>query len=652
MKNLFISFIFFYFMTSGLTSFGQSANLIYKKKGKTDYRVVLTFTNGAGRKNLNPVDFKKSDNLYFLVTPEPTARKQYFKNNDIEDYFLQISIEQDGNKQSQNRPPVQLTGGDKITGILLSFSKENLLLYKAFYFVDKIDKSGPVTLREIFFPSFDKYKKVFEEAQEMMGKKEYIRAFKTLYQIEKDAQSNPEIKAYSFYNKATLDIPNKAIKDYTDSLYNVFLQKHEAFLKKRSKPSLDSCMAVLQTFIQGENVFQPYLQTTPQLKVQVLKIRNKMNSKYDADKRILKQSRMALLETGNYSNYKFFLFVDLLSRMLVQTDSLKIIDGITPLNINILNKFPKKTKELINTGWFNDFNDLVGFLNDNIKHQKIIFNPTIISHLKQLSSVERQPYFEIFNAFSSLGRNPQIFYSNINQAIVKCTDSTLLRNMDTWLVSYKITHEQIDKKYVMEINTGIRQINNGEWVKAENTFNIIKRQVNTIPSPWFYSAEIKYHQNELFSAEAQFGKALKLYPHYLAPRLFIFQSLISEKRYSDLLINADSAIYAFNIWYFHYIKAVALFHLKRNQDCINELLTQCIRVNPSDLKQYYLLGDAYLRIRNFKKAKEAYMKTREIDPYADSKYFNAKMQNFFKQRRHHIKKKTGTSPAPPRAEPN
>ncbi len=653
MKNLFISLIFFSFLASGSTSLGQSTSLVYRKKGKTNYRLVITLTNDAGRKKFSPADFKKSDNIYFILTPEPTARKQYFKNNDIKDYFSQFSIEQDGNKHIQNKPPLDLTVGDKITEVLLSFSKENLLLYEAFYFVDKVDKSGPVTIREIYFPSFDKYKKVFGEAQEMMVKKKYISAFVKLYQIGKDAQSNPEIKAYSFFNKATIDIPKQAIKYYIDSLYNIFLQKQEVFLKKNSKPSLDSCKAVLQTFMQGETVFQPYLQIKkdgiPQLKAQVLKIRNKMDSEYNADKRALKQSRMALLETGNYSNYKFFLFVDVLSRMLVQIDSLKVIDGIPPLNINILNKFPKKTAVLVNTGWLNDFNDLVGFLNDNIKQQKVIFNPAIISHLKQLSSVERQPYFEIFNAFNSLDNNPQIFYSNINRAIVKCTDSTLLRNMDTWLVSYKITHEQIDKKYIMEINTGIRQINDGRWTKAENTFNIIKRQVNTIPSPWFYSAEIKYHQNELFSAEAQFGKSLELYSHYLAPRLFIFQSLLSEKRYADLLANADSAIYSFNIWYFHYIKAIALFHLKRNRDCINELLTQCIPVNPRDLKQYYLLGDAYLHIGNFKKAKEAYMKTREIDPYADSKYFNAKMQNFFKQQRHHIKKEPETLPASPKS---
>ncbi len=649
MKDLFISLLFFCFLASGLTSFGQSTNLIYKKKGKTVHRVVLTITNDAGLKNMNPVDFKKSDNLYFIITPEPTARKQYFKNSYIEDYFLQISIEQDGNKLIQNGSPVQLTTGDKITGVILSFSKKDLQLYSAFHFVNKIDKSRPVTIREIFYPSFDKYKKVFGEARKLMGNNGYISAFNMLYQIEKDAQSNPEIKAYSFYDKATIDLPKQAIKNYTDTLYNVFLQKHEIFLKQKSKPLLDSCNAVLQTFIRGLTIFQPYLQIKedgiPQLKAQVLKIRNIMDSKYNADKRILKQSSMALLETGNYSNYKFFLFVDVLSRMLTHIDSLKIINGITLLDLNVLNKFPEKTEELVNTGWFNDFKNLVDFLNDNIKHQKIIFNPTILSHLKQMNSTEWQPYFEIFNAFNSLYSNPQIFYPNINRAIVKCTDSTLLRNMDTWLVSYKISHEGIDKKYVTEINRGIRQINNDQWTKAENTFNIIKRQVSTIPAPWFYSAEIKFHQNEVFSAEAQFSKALELYPHYLSPRLFIFKSLLSEKRYPDLLANADTAIFSFNIWYFHYNKAIALFHLKRYKDCINELLTNCISINSWDLKQYYLLGDAYLHLKDFEKAKEAYMKTRKIDPYSNSKYFNGKMQNLFKRQRLHIKKKPKTSTA-------
>ncbi len=657
MKNLFKILLLSLFLMSGLASFSQSTHIIYKKRGHTNYPVVLTFTGNAGQKNLTPANFKKSKNLYFTATPVPTAKRQYFKESDISDYFTQISIEQDDNQIKQNGYSKQLTDEKgKVIGVILSFPMENIKLYNAFYFVNKIDKSNPIALQENFFSSFDKYKKIFGEAQELLDNKEYINAFDVLYQIEREAQNNPEIKAYSFYSKATVDLPKQAIKNYTDTLYKVFLQKQDVFLKEKSKPSLDSCNAVLQTFNQGFTIFKPYLQIEKdgisQLKAQVLKIRSIMDLKYNADKHTLKQSSMALLETGNYSNYKFYLFVDVLSRMLTHIDSLKIIDGITPLDLNTLNKFPEKTEELVNTGWFNDFKNLTGFLNDNIRDQKIIFNPAILSHLKQMSSTERQPYFEIFNAFNSLYSNPQIFYSNINTAIVKCTDSTLLRNMDTWLVSYKITHEQIDKKYVTEINRGIRQINNDQWAKAENTFNIIKRQVSTIPAPWFYSAEIKFHQNEVFSAEAQFSKALELYPHYLSPRLFIFKSLLSERRYPDLLTNADTAIFSFNIWYFHYNKAIALFHLKRYKDCINELLTQCISRNSWDLKQYYLLGDAYLRLRNFEKAKEAYMKTREIDPYANSKYFNGKMQNLFKQQRLHIKKKPKTSPVSPKTAPN
>jgi tetratricopeptide (TPR) repeat protein len=617
-----------------LTSFGQSTRIIYKKRGGTGYPAVISLTDSTGHKSLQPADFLKSRNIYFTITPVATAKKQYFKESDITDYFTGISIKQGDNQFDQKDSPKPLINSSgKITSLILSFSKKDIKLYDSFVFVNRIDTTENMTINEILYPSYDKYKEIFTKAQKLLDNKDYHGAFGMLYQIEKDAQSNPEIEAYSFYSKATIDLSKQAIKNYSDSLYKIFLIKHEVYLKKKNKPSLDSCYAVLQTFNQGFTTFKPYLQIQkdgiPRLKAETLNMRNKMVSKYNADKLMLKQSILALLETGNYSNYKFFLFVNVLNRMICHIDTLKIIDGIPPLDINILNKFPEKTKELISTGWFNEFNNLVELLNDNIKNQHFIFDTDVISHLKLIDTLEREPYYEIFNAFNSLDTNFQNFHASMNQAIVKCTDSTLLTNLDTWMVSYKITYAQVDKRYVTEINRGIKQINNNQWEEAKNTFNIIKRQVNTIAAPWFYSAKINFHNNESFSATAQLDKSLTLYPHYIAPRLFVFKTLIAGKRFPELLKEADTAIYSFNIWYFHYIKAFALFKMNRSQDCIDELLTQCIPVNRWDLKEYYLLGDAYLQLKNFEKAKEAYLKTRDVDPYSSSEYFNHKMQYLY-----------------------
>lgn len=644
--------ILFAFLISGFASRSQTMKIIYKKRGNTGHPAILTFTDNAGHKTLQPADFDKSEDLYFTITPDILAKRNYFKENDIPEYFNGISIEQDGQELKQNNNPDKLIGNSgKITSVIISFPKSGLKLYQSFTFITTVDTSLPFTINEIYYPSYKKYKDVVTEAQDLMNSKKYLAALNKLNQVETQSKKNPEIMVFSFYNKATIELPKQAIESLTDSLYKKFSVQHDLFLKKKSKRLLDSCNVILQTFLQAEAIFQPFLQTKqdgiPKLKAHVLQARKTMVSKYNAGKQTLKQSAMALLETGDYSNYKFLLFVNVLNRMLCHIDSLKIINGITPLNINFLNSLPEKTTELVSTGWFNDFKNLIELLNDNIKYQKFIFNPDVLSHLKLIDSQEPQPYFEIFSAFNSLENNPRNFYTSMDRAIVKCTDSTLLSNMNLWQVSYKITHEQINSRYVSEINKGIRQINNNQWADAENTFNITKRQTNTIAAPWFYSAVIKYHKNEPFSAKAQLDKAQKLYPHYLAPRQFIFKQLLAENNYPNLLVKADSAISSFNIWYFHYIKAFSLFKLNRSHDCIKELLTQCIPMNRWNLDEYFLLGDAYLHLRNYEKAKEAYMKTREIDPYANSKFYNDKMDGLFKQQRAYPPKTQGATVTKP-----
>ncbi len=627
-------------LLSSLLSAAQSTKIIYKKRGGTSYTVVITLTDNTGNTAINPLDFKKLSDLYFTITPDPAARRQYFKENDITDFFSGISIEQDNHNVGQSSTPGHLTDNSgKIASVIISFPKADIKLYEPFVLVDKVDTTSRIVINERFYPSFEKNKAIFEEARFFFEKKDYIKAFNTLYQIEKEAQANPEIKSYSFYKKAAYDLPKLIINNYSDSLYKQFLKQHELFQKKKEKPTLDSCHAILQNFQQGLAVFQPYLQITedgiPQLKAETFATNKKMATQYNADKLLLKQTILALLETGNYSNYKFFLFVDVLNRMLCTIDSLKILNGIPLLDINILNRYPEKTNEMVSTGWFNEFRNLTDLLNDNIKNQDFIFDKDVLSHLKLIDSLEREPYFEIFSAFNSLDGNFQNFYTHMNRAIVKCTDSLLLSNLDLWMVSYRITYEQPNKRFISEINKGIKQIRDNQWPAAENTFNIIKRQTNTLAVPWFYSAVVKFHEKEFFAANAQFNKSLALYPHYLAPRMFLFKNLLSEKRYADLLVSADSAISSFNIWYFHYIKAFSLLKLHRGQDCINELLTQCIPMNSWNLSEYFLMGDAYLTINDFGKAKEAYLKTREIDPYANSKYFNDKMQNLFMQQEHH-----------------
>lgn len=643
MKRTLYPLLLLAFIFSSFGAHGQSTQLVYKTKGKNSARVNITLSTDMGNTSLSPEEFQKSENLYFTITLVSatktnffSGRKDYFRESDISDYFSKIAIYQDGQRIKQNKAPSSFSDEKgHLNRVIISFSKENVKLYEPFSFVNNIGGSSKIKIEETFLPSYAPYQNLFVQAKSMLQSNLYTEAFKTVSKIGNDAKNNPEIRTLSFYQDAMQNLAAQAVRKYVDSISNVFSQKQKLFAEEKTKPSLDACDSVLKAFDQQASLFQPYLQSSipgiEKLKAYFNKVNTDMNNGYQASRLAFKKANMALLENSNYSEYKFYLFVDVLSRMLCQTDSFQIIHGLRPIDLKTLNYLPKKKEELTNTGWMKEFKTLVGFLNDNIREKKVIFDNPVMSNLKQQAGLEHQPYYQIFTAFNSLNDNPAKFYTSLNDALVQCSDSTLLNDIDMWLVSYKMTQEGIDPESVDGINKGIAAIESGQWDDANNIFDILKRQANQNPVPWFYSAMILYHQHEIFSAQAQFARALELYPHYLAPRQFIFRILASQKQYQNLLEQADTAISSFNIWFFHYAKAWALLDLNKTSLAINEIQTNCVTMNPWDTKQYFLLGDAYLKMNDFKNARSAYMKTRDIDPFSDSKEFNNKMKALIKQ---------------------
>ncbi|MBE0649406.1 MAG: hypothetical protein IH595_01065 [Bacteroidales bacterium] len=644
MKNTLYSVLLFAFIFSSIDAIGQSTQLVYKTKGKTAYRVNIALSDDMGQEGISPEAFQNNDNLYFVITSVSSSKKEYFRDGDITDYFSKIAIHQNGEKIQQNNAPSSFADEKgKLNRVIISFPKNEIKLYEPFSFVNEFGESPKIKIKETFLTSYGQYHKLFEQAQIQLNSRQFKEAFNTLSRIGNDAKNNLEISSFSFYKKVTEDLSMQAVRGYVDSISAIFSQKQKQFSETKTKPSLDACDSVLKNFNEQANIFKSYLKSTlpgiDKLSSYFDKIDHDMNNGYQSDRQVFKKANMALLENSSYSEYKFYLFVDVLSRMLCQTDSLQIIKGLEPLDIKTLDNIPQKKEELVNTGWMNEFKTLISFLNDNITQKKMIFDASVLSNLKHQEDLEHEPYYDIFNAFNSLDDNPKKFYASLNNALVKCSDSTLLSNMDTWLVSYKITNEGIDSENVTGINKGIAAIKEGLWNDADNIFNILKRQANQNPVPWFYSAVIQYHQNQVFSAQAQFTRALELYPHYLAPRQFIFQILVSQKQYPSLLEQADTAIYSFNIWYFHYMKALALLDLNRPDDAINEVMNDCIPMNKWDMKQYYLLGDAYIQKNDFDKARAAYMKTRDIDPFSGSKLFNDKMKTLIKKEQDYLKNK-------------
>ena len=615
-----------------IKSFGQSTHLIYKEKGKNKYTVKIYFSNKEGEANISPIDIMEYENVYFTIVPDENDNRGYFRESDIKDCFPKIRLMQDNAEvlPAGDTKPLQNANG-KIDHVIISFPKNDIILYNSFCFVNDVDTSEKIRIREKYLPSYNKYKEIYISGDSLTDEKKYIDAFETLLPIWDDSRTNDEIKTYSFYSHATMTLPITTIEQFVDSLCVVYNNADKDFYRNISEQSLKKCDSVYNLISQGRTIFDSYLHSdiegVPDLKNKYDSLLNKMDSLVKNKYNVFNRNKMLFLETGNYSVYKFDFFIDVFTLLITHADSLMILDRLYPVDLELLNKIPEKKEELENTGWMNDFKILVKLINENIEKNGILLNNSVMNNLQLLVPYQKQPYYDILLAFNELSGNLMLFRDFLNNAITKCTNENLIKNLEMWLLSSRLTYMNVDQKCITQINNGIKLIEQNKLVEAENLFNIITRQANQVAPPWYYLGEIQYKNNQLFSSEAQFNKALEIYPQYIAPRHFVFEILLHNGSYDELLVKVNNAISAFDIWYFHFIKAKTFYYLGKYNSAINEIKNYCININPWDIEQYFLLGDAYLEKNDFGNAKNAYMKTQKIDPFSDSKAFNNKMQS-------------------------
>lgn len=632
MKRFYLSSLFVFVMIFvSHDIFAQQVRLNYRIKGKTTYFVFAKLSNTDGDTTLNAETFIQSPSLSFLVFMDPKARKNAIRESDISNYLASITLVQGANSIPQMGAPVKKMRNEKEIGaVVISFSKENLILYKKFVLSSAVDKSTPIRLPDSFLPSYKKYKEIFDSGKQLMNSKAFKKAYNVLFPIWKDAQSNDEIKAYGFYPEA-LELLKQSAHNRADLYEAAYKELDAAAANKIDRKWLNRCDSSLNALDADATLFDPLFKSNiPDaggLAIYFNNVKKQLADLYTANKEKYNQQYLDFLATGSYNNYQFSLYMDILTRMLTYTDTLVDLAQPVSLSIDRLHHFPKKEQELANTGWLTDFKEMVTVLNQNIKEKKSLVDENILNNLRSQDSLQKQPYVQLLQAFSSLPSNLSSFSVNLGEAMKSCTDIDWMSNLELWNISLQFSQLHLDKRYMHEINKGLLLIQNGQWAEADNTFNIIKRQANQLAMPWYYSGLIQYKQNEWFSAEAQFDRALALNPKYISPRSFIFKILEDQKLYADLLKKVDEAIAVYDIWYFHFVKVKALIGLQKYQEAIIELNEQCISRNQWDVNQYYLLGDIYLALKDYQKAREAYAYTRKIAPFSDSRIYDDKMKN-------------------------
>lgn len=609
----------------------QSVDILYKEKWNNRYGATIYFSGSAGEEEIPPEDFLGYEYIYFAIKPNPQSEKEFFKEKDLDDCFVNIRLLQDNQEIRPAQPPRNLpnTQGD-IEKVLLTFPKRDVQLYEPFVFRNELDTTEAITLSDNYFMYYNKYRPIYEQGMGYSDQMKYPETFATLMEIVEDARVQQEIKYYSFYRSATETLIENAIRQHADSLGTLLTNTEITFMQSFSEPDLIAIDSIYAMVLNGAGIFKPYFEMdfpkSRELEGLFTELTERANTIRARNLERFKNNKLLFLENETYDRYQFSFYIDLLARMVTNLDTLIVIQSLDTLNMATLSGMPDYRKELKITGWEEDFTTIVSLLNKEITETGTIFNDSIMSNLQKQKSAERQPYQQIFLAFNALSTNEMLFDSFLRSTLPSCTNEDLLNNLEMWLLSYNLTFASIPETTVSRINSGIKLIEQQRWDEALTVFNTITRQANTIAPPWFYLGLILYEKEQTFAADAKFDLALEIYPQYIAPRLFKFRILYDQQDYEKLLTKTDEAIQQNDIWMFHFWKAKALFALEEFNAAIREIEENCLEMNSWNSDEYFLLGDAYTAISKFNLAEKAYSKTQEINPHSMDTRYNEKMQ--------------------------
>lgn len=632
-------FVFSMFGTANAqTSTKTNTELIYKQKGSHISTAVIYFSDKNGNDNITPEEFVDYTDVYFTIKPAHSNERNYFKEKEIAEDLNSISLFQNGVNVSKSKAllPVNNDAG-KTDRVIMSFPKRDVVLYEPFEFRSPFDTSAPVQLPDKYFKYYFEFRPIYVDGLNYSDDKDYISAYKTMMKIVDEAKTKEEVRHYSFWDSASQTIIETAIEQYTDSLSNLLEKLDADFASGFSKNDLEKQDSVYHLIKDAQQTFKPYMEMDfPKSREYVglfAKLLDESQALIINNQKQFDMHEMFFLENSTYELYEFGFYIDLLARMLCRLDTLKILDGLKPVDISLLDKMPEKRQELINTGWMEKFKNILNVVNTNILEKSFVFGDSIMNNLQRQVPQEHQPYYEIFYAFNYLDDNESMFRNFMSEAVRKCTDEKLIGNLEMWMLSYDLTFNRIDKDIVSRINKGIRLINQTKWTEAENLFNILTKQANTVAVPWFYLGVIKTHNKEVFSAGEKFMLAMEKFPMYIAPRIYSFKLLYEEGDYEKLLKDVNEAIAVYNTWLFYFWKAKTLFALNRNKEVVKTIEENCNVLNPWSVEASFLLGDAYLNLKNFDKAEQAYRKTQIIDPYMKSGAFDEKMNHLLEAKK-------------------
>ena len=610
-----------FFLTFAINLFSQSVELKYREKTiGSDLSIQIYFSDEYGNEYASPDSIAKSANFYFCFKP---IGEWIFSEKNINRYIDPIILKQnDSTINYLSRNPIR--EGKSITKFVLSYKKNDLDYFGDFNFENKLENAELMNISEEYWPIFNQYKPVFTQGRETFKLQEYLMAFQILKNFLMD---DPRAKELSFYETADsliLEAINNYIKK-NDNKFNEITAELEESLEDNKIDKLE--MLSLELSAAQKN-FNPYFDfkgdsslTVKQKCDQLVENLNNGVSEYN---RAYRDMKLSIFDQGNYIDYKFELFVDLLAHMTLDIELIYKIDGYNGIDLTLIDKYTTKKQLLEELDWLTEFTDAVKLINEDIRTKNYIFGPTTIDNLKKQMQFEKQPYYNIFIAFNALANDDMdMFVRSIREAYRTVSNEDLLYAFELWYVSYLATINKIPEKVLVTLAEVLRYESEGKYEESIKQCKIAVRLSSGFSPPLFFLGRIYHKKEEGFIAERYFDQALEILPDYMAPRLYKIRSLIKLEDYSSALIEVDSALTNLPYWYFYFTKAQVLVYLKQYEEARDIILEKCLPLNKYHFDSFILLGDICILIKDMDCAKDYYLQAGDIDP--ENPTFSVKM---------------------------
>ena len=610
-----------FFLTFAINLFSQSVELKYRERTiGSDQSIQIYFSDESGNEYASPDSIAKSVYFYFCFKP---IGEWTFSQKNINGYVDPIILKQnDSTINYLSRNPIR--EGKSITKFVLSYKKNDLDYLGDFNFENKLENTELMNISEEYWPIFNQYKPVFTQGRETFELQEYLMAFQILKNFLMD---DPRAKELSFYDTAD-SLILEAINNYIEKNDNKFNEITTELEESLEDNKIDKLEMLSLELSAAQKNFNPYFDfksdSSLTVKQKCDQLVENLNSGVSEYNRAYRDMKLSIFDQGNYIDYKFELFVDLLAHMTLDIELIYKIDGYNGIDLTLIDKYTIKKQLLEELDWLTEFTDAVKLINEDIQTKNYIFGPTTMDNLKKQMQFEKQPYYNIFIAFNALANDDMdMFVRSIRDAYKTVSNEDLLYAFELWYVSYLATKNNIPEKVLVTLAEVLRYESEGKYEESIKQCKIAVRLSSGFSPPLFFLGRIYHKKEEGFIAERYFDQALEILPDYMAPRLYKIRSLINLEDYSSALIEVDSALTNLPYWYFYFTKAQVLVHLKQYEEARDIILEKCLPLNKYHFDSFILLGDICISIKDVDCAKDYYLQAGDIDP--ENPTFSVKM---------------------------